>query len=62
MRIEIGRWFVGEHAIKADSGMRGPTGMYSWSTRFSFDSGIASIAGPMATEIARQLRMDTQRE
>jgi hypothetical protein len=35
--------FVLQRGSKAISGMRGPTGMYSWSTRFSFDNGIVSM-------------------
>src|SRR5262249_37881379 len=50
---------VVQRAINAPSGMRGPTGMYSWSIRFSFDNGSASITAWASSTVFASINKTT---
>src|SRR5919204_4156401 len=51
--------FVLQREIRAASGTRGPTGMYSWSTRFSFDNGIVSTTAWASSTVFASIKKIT---
>src|SRR5262249_27455913 len=51
--------FVLQRGIKAVSGIRGPTGMYSWSTRFFFDNGIVSMTAWASSTVFASIKKIT---